>query len=54
MYCRRVSDPQRSRAGHQPGAQTSVFMRGANSGHTLVLVDGVRVNNAFNSAPGPF
>ena len=32
----------------QPGAQTSVFMRGANSGHTLVLIDGVRVNNAFN------
>ncbi|MHB8836617.1 MAG: TonB-dependent receptor plug domain-containing protein [Candidatus Methylomirabilia bacterium] len=32
----------------QPGAQTSVFMRGANSGHTLVLVDGVRVNSAFN------
>ena len=35
-----------SRSG-QPGAQTSVFMRGANSGQTLVLVDGVRVNNAF-------
>ena len=32
----------------QPGAQTSVFMRGANSGHTLVLIDGVRANNAFN------
>ena len=32
----------------QPGALTSVFMRGANSMHTLVLVDGVRVNNAFN------
>jgi len=32
----------------QPGAQTSVFMRGANSGHTLVLIDGMRVNNAFN------
>jgi vitamin B12 transporter len=32
----------------QPGSQTSVFMRGANSGHTLVLVDGVRVNSAFN------
>lgn len=35
-----------SRSG-QPGAQTSVFLRGANSGQTLVLVDGVRVNNAF-------
>jgi outer membrane cobalamin receptor len=23
-------------------------MPGANSGHTLVLIDGVRVNNAFN------
>ena len=36
-----------SRTG-QPGGQTSVFMRGANSGQTLVLVDGVRVNSAFN------
>jgi len=35
-----------SRSG-QPGAQTSVFLRGANSGQTLVLVDGVRANNAF-------
>jgi vitamin B12 transporter len=35
-----------SRSG-QPGAQTSVFLRGASSGQTLVLVDGVRVNNAF-------
>ncbi|MDX8405120.1 MAG: TonB-dependent receptor plug domain-containing protein, partial [Mariprofundus sp.] len=26
-----------------PGKITSVFMRGANSGHTLVLIDGVRV-----------
>lgn len=32
----------------QPGALTSVFTRGANSMHTLVLVDGVRVNSAFN------
>lgn len=32
----------------QPGGQTSAFLRGANSGHTLVLVDGVRVNNAFS------
>ena len=26
-----------------PGGQTSVFMRGANSNHVLVLIDGVRV-----------
>jgi vitamin B12 transporter len=30
-----------------PGAQTSLFLRGANSTHTLVLVDGVRVNSPF-------
>jgi len=30
-----------------PGAQTSVFLRGANSQHTLVLLDGVRVNSPF-------
>jgi vitamin B12 transporter len=30
-----------------PGAQTSAFLRGANSVHTLVLVDGVRVNSPF-------
>jgi len=29
-----------------PGQQTSVFLRGAESNHTLVLVDGVRVNPA--------
>ena len=34
----------------QPGGQTSVFLRGANGEHTLVLIDGVRVNSAFNSA----
>ncbi|MFT4179402.1 MAG: TonB-dependent vitamin B12 receptor [Thermomonas sp.] len=28
------------------GKQTSLFMRGTNSAHTLVLVDGVRVNTA--------
>ncbi|MBM3555398.1 MAG: TonB-dependent receptor [Alphaproteobacteria bacterium] len=39
-----------------PGRQTSVFTRGANSNHTLVLVDGVRMNDpsdpsgAFNFA----
>ncbi|MCX7886039.1 MAG: TonB-dependent receptor [Verrucomicrobiae bacterium] len=34
----------------QPGAQTSVFMRGSKSQHTLVLVDGVPVNNGFQTA----
>ncbi|WP_111978396.1 TonB-dependent receptor domain-containing protein [Algibacillus agarilyticus] len=28
------------------GQQTSIFMRGNNSGHTLVLIDGVRVGSA--------
>ncbi len=38
-----------SRTG-QPGQQTSVFMRGANYDNTLVLIDGIRVNNGFNNA----
>ena len=29
-----------------PGQQTSVFIRGANSDHTLLLIDGVKANNA--------
>lgn len=29
-----------------PGKTTSVFLRGSNSGHTLVLIDGVRVGSA--------
>ncbi|MBN4077190.1 TonB-dependent receptor [Mariprofundus ferrooxydans] len=29
-----------------PGKATSVFLRGGNSGHTLVLIDGVRVGSA--------
>ena len=29
-----------------PGKVTSVFLRGANSAHTLVLVDGMRINSA--------
>ena len=33
-----------------PGKATSVFMRGANSGHTLVLIDGVRVGSATTGA----
>lgn len=31
-----------------PGQQTSVFMRGANSNHTLVLIDGVEANDPSN------
>jgi vitamin B12 transporter len=34
-----------ARAGG-PGGQTSVFMRGSNSNHVLVLVDGIRVSAA--------
>ena len=34
-----------------PGSNGSVFIRGANSGHTLVLVDGVRIGSATNGAP---
>lgn len=29
-----------------PGSQTSLFMRGSNSNHVLVLIDGVRVSSA--------
>jgi vitamin B12 transporter len=41
------------------GQTSSVFMRGANSSHTLVLIDGIRVNNAaggtvpFENMPTP-
>ncbi len=38
-----------ARAGG-PGGQTGVFMRGANSNHTLVLIDGVRVSAAGTGA----
>jgi len=38
-----------SRAGG-PGAQTSIFLRGTNSNHTLVLIDGVRVASAGTGA----
>jgi vitamin B12 transporter len=36
-----------------PGAVTSVFMRGASSSQTLLLVDGIRVNDA-NTSYGSF
>src|SRR6202044_3737199 len=32
-----------------PGGQTSVFMRGTNSNHTKVLVDGIDVSDPSNS-----
>jgi vitamin B12 transporter len=33
----------------QPGTVTGVFLRGADSDQTLVLVDGIRVNSPFNN-----
>jgi vitamin B12 transporter len=33
-----------------PGTQTSVFLRGSNSNHVLVLIDGVRVSSANTGA----
>jgi len=47
-----VADLLRNQAGIHvaatggPGKATSVFIRGGNSGHTLVLIDGVRVGSA--------
>ena len=38
-----------ARAGG-PGGQTSVFMRGTNSNHVLVLIDGIRVSAAGTGA----
>lgn len=52
---RTVADILRDQAGvdisrtGQPGGQTTLFMRGANGGHTLVLIDGVRVNRPFDN-----
>lgn len=34
-----------------PGSNSSVFIRGATSGHTLVLIDGMRVGSATSGAP---
>ena len=34
----------------QPGGIVSVFMRGSESKHVLVLVDGIRVNDGFDGA----
>jgi vitamin B12 transporter len=47
-----VAELLRSQAGIDvastggPGKSTSVFLRGGNSGHTLVLIDGMRVGSA--------
>ena len=34
------------------GKQSSLFLRGTNSGHTVVLVDGVRIANATSGDSG--
>jgi len=34
-----------------PGSATSVYLRGANSGHTLLLIDGMRVGSATLGTP---
>lgn len=34
-----------------PGSDSSLYIRGANGGHTLLLVDGVRVGSATTGAP---
>ena len=33
-----------------PGSTTAIFLRGANSGHTLVLIDGLRVGSSTSGA----
>lgn len=37
-----------------PGSATSLFLRGANTQHTLLLVDGVRVDNQSGSGGAPW
>ena len=34
-----------------PGQQTSIFIRGANSNHTLVMIDGININPDIGNAP---
>lgn len=46
---RAVPGVQMARTGVD-GAQTSLFMRGSNSNHTLILLDGVRLNTASEGA----
>jgi vitamin B12 transporter len=45
VLLRRVAGVDISRTGG-PGSATSIFLRGTNSNHTLVLIDGVRVASA--------
>ncbi|MCB1578796.1 MAG: TonB-dependent receptor plug domain-containing protein, partial [Xanthomonadales bacterium] len=53
---RDISDLLRLQAGIDiartggPGGQTSVFLRGTNNNHVLVLVDGVRVSSLNTGA----
>ena len=49
MRCARVPGLDITESGG-PGATTTVRMRGANTGQTLVLIDGVRVNDPANAS----
>ena len=46
---RQVAGVDIARSGG-PGGQTSLFLRGGNSNHTLVLIDGVKVNSPTTGA----
>jgi len=46
---RSVPGVQMARTGIE-GSQTSLFLRGSNSNHTLILLDGVRLNTASEGA----
>ena len=46
---RQVAGVDIARSGG-PGSQTSLFLRGGNSNHTLVLIDGVKVNSPTTGA----
>lgn len=36
----------------ETGGETSIFIRGANSGHTLILIDGVEMNDPVSTSRG--
>ena len=42
------------RAGSRPGAQASIFLRGTNSSHTLVLINGVKLHDPSAPNREPF